>query len=287
MNQVCETIGLRLDPRNRPGLLGIVCNETTFWVHRVGVTDFVKDVTAWRNYVQQHPDLKEVPTSLSFRPCVVDTEGPYVYDLVYSFSAEAVKAAFPLIMNTWKIYGTGDIESGIEKVTTTRYLIQNVATNIMASLGDIKLSANHLALGVLRYKHLIEDESVFPEGIDLRAPLREAIVLDTAFERVQSSPDALAEELERRLPHGTSYPMEENLIVLFETDAQDFYQTLERISGSQKPMAIHFLYALLHKPSPEFVSAVSDLRIEIRSLRREAERLLPRHGKARWWRFWD
>jgi hypothetical protein len=271
MNILCEHIRLRLDPEKRPGLLGIICNETTFWVHRAGVEDFVKDIVSWNNYVERNPGYNGTPSSRCFQPCVVDSEGPADCDLIYDFSADAVRAAIPLILNTYQIYRSGRPDLA----TRTDYILKQVATDAMASCGAVELTTNHIALGLLRYGRALEEtKSAFPEGLDLAALLRDMRQLDTALERMRTSAGMIEQELMQHFQQHESYELEENTIVMYERDAQAFFRRLDKVGGSRGPTALHFLIALINEPSSELVSALSALQVDRKRLKKEAEALL-------------
>jgi hypothetical protein len=115
----------------------------------------------------------------------VDSEGPSDRDLIYDFSADAVRAAIPLILNTYKIYRS----VGPDLATRTDYILKQVATDAMASCGAMELSTNHIALGLLRYGRALEDtHSFFPEGLDLAVLFSDMRELDTAEEALKNEP---------------------------------------------------------------------------------------------------
>lgn len=279
MNILCPMIKFRIDPQKHPGLLGVVCNDATCWIHHIGVKDLFKDLITWSKYIEQHPDYKGLPSSLSFRSCVDSSEGPYSYDHIYEFAADGVLAAIPLIHNTWNVYNLRDPL----QAARTNYLVREFAMYDMASRGDIELTANHILLGLLRYGSAIENnQNNFPEGIDFGPTLRQARSLQTTLEAVNLSSNRLDQELTARLQKGEEYQLEENLIVMLATDAQEFYVRLKKLSGSDDPTAIQFFIALLAKPSPELVEVLSLFQIPPKRLKNEAIRLL---GHKSWWPF--
>jgi hypothetical protein len=123
----------------------------------------------------------------------VDSDGPAERDLIYEFSAEAVRAAIPLILNTYRIYKSG---IRLELATRTDYLLKQVATDAMASCGAVELTTNHVALGLFRYGRALEEtKSAFPDGLDLAELLHDMRQLDTALARVQAPAGMIEEEL--------------------------------------------------------------------------------------------
>ncbi len=268
MHVLCEKIRLRLDPKKRPRQLGIMCNQTTFWVNNTGAKEFVRNAVNYQNYIRRNPNGKEMVSSLCFRSAISDTEGPYEYELIYDFSAKAMMEALPLILNTWQICSGGNLEL----VQTTEYAVRSVAMQTMASLGDAKLSTNHIALALFRYGGSVaHNQSILPEGLDLNKPLQDAAALEKALERVRTSPEAVADALEARLPRSEKFTLPEKVIIMLEADATDFYARLKKVSGSKEATALHFLVALLAAPSAELAAALTSLRIEAKQLKKVAE----------------
>ena len=240
-------------------MLGVVCPDGVFWIHYAGAKQFFQNLFAWAKYVEANPDYKGLPSSLSFRSCIQATEGAASYCRVYEFEADGVRAAIPMIVNTWNVFQRNDPSS----VADPSWNIREFSVQHMASCGAIKLSLNHLALGVMDFtivsSHYFQN---FPEGIDFTAALHEAAELREVFSALNVEPLALMQDLELSLTKGNAYALEPNLVIMCEKEAQEFYAHLKELTGNrQEASALEFLITLLNDPSHELVEALSRLRI--------------------------
>ncbi|HTR87304.1 MAG TPA: hypothetical protein VMI56_22670 [Reyranella sp.] len=271
----------RLDFRlsgDHPGLLGIVCDDVTCWIHGAGIQKFFRILAQWREHAAKNPDIKDRVSSFHFRASVAHADGAYEYRDIYNFAPEAIHSAQALIDNTWTVLQLPDPALA----TQPQRLVRTNAASRMAARGRGSLDCNHIALGLLDTAASADGlERSLPKGLSFDVLKREAAELESVLAPFRVTVDMLVDELETRVPEGAAFELPGNTVIMFAPDAIDYHSRLEKMTApgllsrltgrksSKDPTMKQMLDALLAAPTPEMAATLAAHDVQVDELRKK------------------
>jgi hypothetical protein len=165
--------------------------------------------------------------------------------------------------------------------TNINFWIYQIAAIEMVSRGETQISCNHLAMAACRLDVAIANT---PQGVSREPMQRQQNQITTALGRVGISAAQLSEHLATQLGpiRVTSSKLGSNLI-MFGPGVGEISKQADELAKPERTEAVHFLAALLERPTKELSAALKGLKVNRRIL---VDSLLNRSSLLSKSKFW-